>query len=1355
MEKTHRLLLLACLLAVSFAGAAPRLVPISDATLVTAQGSNPSSFVRAGSQAFFIANDGTHGAEVWRTDGTAAGTHMVRDVTLGTSTFGPWIEGTMGNAVIFTASPNGERVRELWRSDGTTAGTWRVGTIPAPSSGTFDGYGIDVITADTRVFVSVQMSYDGPRSVLVSDGTAGSLRELGPWVIVSQPEAFGKNGKLYFAGYDQVLGTQFMVSDGTAVGTHMVFRGTECPGREVCGPMPRRFFSIGAGIFFTADDGIWKTDGTAAGTVRLASATEPRLLASGNNVAYLNAGDRLWRTDGTAAGTRDLGPYGGRNASLLDDGRLLYFHDDASTEVWRSDGTAAGTGMLLTLPFPFAANVGVAGSRLFLAGDEIGPGVGRELWSLDATSATSELVRDLDPRAGSTGTSSSNPGEGVSIGTRVVFPASDFAGRELWVTDGTSAGTMRIANIAPEEAAGSITGTITDAVTGQPVNGWVSLCNTSRLCRDTARTTADGTFRFLGVTPDTYTLVGRSAVHLPQWYEGQTCPCPNPTPTPVTVSAGYETAGVDFSLARGGSISGRVTRGSNGEGIYTEVRVRSSAWGSFTTFSSAATGEYQVTGLPTGTYTVETVSRTEGFLGAPFIDQIYGGEPCLNAACSGGTPLDVTAGQDLPNINLEVRSYATISGTVRDRSNPTIPVKLGQVAVWLPGARTESASFSIDPSTGAYQSPLLRPGTYHLVAQAADHHRVAYPDKLCTTDPCDLTGSTAVTVGPDGSVTGIDFALPHYLARLSGIVRDSAGLPLANISVAALDQEGRVAGREVETDNQGRYLLPNLPAATYYVRAEDEVHPNRVCSSSPCSVAGATPVTLAAGDSKIVDMRLTSRLLEVSGRVLSGMTGQAVPLDRWPHVRLLDANGALVQYVGEVNSEGRYAFTRLTRATEFYVSAEAGGFHRQVWRNVTSDCETHCAIPAGATRLGAGRHEGIDFALPPFGSISGRVTDALTGDPVPSARVRFRAADGSEGSALTDSSGVYKWHRAAGSYSIYVVPAPYSLTPHQGQVYPGKTCAGECDPSTGTPVTASYGTDVTGIDFAVTPLTGGIRGRVVDDATGAAMANVYIYARSADDSDGARTDAQGYYSITRLAPGAYRLYAEGAKPYYTSVFGGAHCPDFYVCDREGGTAVDVTAANTTANIDFRMIKLRVTSISPAQGPLSGGTRVVVTGTHFTPDATLMIGGKPATILSRSATQLVATTPASAAGPAHVTVTVAPGQAVTLAHGFTYAAVPFTDHVLVPGQTRLRAIHIVELRDAVNALRASAKLAPFPFTDAIVKGTKARALHIAELRTALNQARTALGRPALSYENAMAAGAKIRAADVMELRAGLE
>ncbi len=100
---------------------------------------------------------------------------------------------------------------------------------------------------------------------------------------------------------------------------------------------------------------------------------------------------------------------------------------------------------------------------------------------------------------------------------------------------------------------------------------------------------------------------------------------------------------------------------------------------------------------------------------------------------------------------------------------------------------------------------------------------------------------------------------------------------------------------------------------------------------------------------------------------------------------------------------------------------------------------------------------------------------------------------------------------------------------------------------------------------------------------------------------------------------------------------------------------------------------------------------------------------------------------------------------------------FTDDPLVVSTTPVKAVHLDEVRQAVNAVRAAANLGPVSFTDPALTGVTVRALHIQELRTALDPARAALGLPSMSYtDGSLVAGTTaIKAAHVQQLRSGVK
>ena len=76
-----------------------------------------------GGTLFFAADDGANGSELWKSDGTAAGTVLVKDITPGSRRGSCPSDLTNVNGTLFFAANDGTSGRELWKSDGTAAGT--------------------------------------------------------------------------------------------------------------------------------------------------------------------------------------------------------------------------------------------------------------------------------------------------------------------------------------------------------------------------------------------------------------------------------------------------------------------------------------------------------------------------------------------------------------------------------------------------------------------------------------------------------------------------------------------------------------------------------------------------------------------------------------------------------------------------------------------------------------------------------------------------------------------------------------------------------------------------------------------------------------------------------------------------------------------------------------------------------------------------------------------------------------------------------------------------------------------------------------------------------------------------------
>lgn len=374
---------------------------------------------------YFSANDGKHGYELWRSDGTARGTRMVKDINPGTgwsNLFGI----TAVNGIIFFSADDGVHGAELWRSDGTARGTRMVKDIRPGSQGSGPFYLTNV--GRTLYFTA----FDGTNPGLWrSDGT-----DAGTTLVkaIGAGNLFGLNGTLYFESSGGFF-TDLWRSDGTEAGTtlvksHFVYT--------------LGFIGLNGTLFFTAGDAnyqgsqLWRSDGTDAGTTVVrdlgpGSSLYPGPTAAGAfyfTAVFKPAGpipNELWRSDGTEGGTTLVKQIrGGIFELVVGNGKILYFN--AGGGLWRSDGTPRGTTLIRGNRRGDLSpeRLTIAKSTLYFAGFD--KRHGQELWRSDGTRRGTTIVRDI--RRGS---ATSDPTNLTAVGDTLFFTAKDGRhGRELW-----------------------------------------------------------------------------------------------------------------------------------------------------------------------------------------------------------------------------------------------------------------------------------------------------------------------------------------------------------------------------------------------------------------------------------------------------------------------------------------------------------------------------------------------------------------------------------------------------------------------------------------------------------------------------------------------------------------------------------------------------------------------------------------------------------------------------------------------------------------------------------------------------------------------------------------------------------
>lgn len=384
--------------------------------------SSGPSLVAAGGRLFFLADDGVHGVELWTSDGTPAGTRLVRDLCPGSCGSPSALHADGGEVFFYAQEPS--HGRQLWASDGTEAGTRRL-TDSLPDPG-----------------------FQGPYLF------APSLASL--------------DGRIVTSGWDPRGGAEPWVFHRSGRGGEPL--GDLATGGEP-GARPSHLGAVGDRTLFIACDGdrygLFSSRGTAETTVRLLAAPapgcnsldlpspfEPPVVSVVDGRGFLRLGD-LWATDGTPGGTVRLTQFGAPwNRSPISTavvgvaGKAVFATGfSTSSTLWVTDGTPEGTRILGLPPLPALLQglTAVGGDLYFWAHDSATNwGAWRVGPSLDSVTRLTDF-RDLRfPRLLDPGFLGAGDRVFFLVQVEVVEGNTSHYETRLWRTDGTPEGTVEV-----------------------------------------------------------------------------------------------------------------------------------------------------------------------------------------------------------------------------------------------------------------------------------------------------------------------------------------------------------------------------------------------------------------------------------------------------------------------------------------------------------------------------------------------------------------------------------------------------------------------------------------------------------------------------------------------------------------------------------------------------------------------------------------------------------------------------------------------------------------------------------------------------------------------------------------------
>jgi ELWxxDGT repeat protein len=390
-----------------------------------------TGLITHGDQVYFLGKDEDHGAELWKSDGTPEGTTMVTDLHAGTAESGIYLRTIYDGKLIFSMDNN------TWVSDGTDAGT----KVLIPSVYCY-GYrefnnALYILGGEHLSWNTLLVKTDGtPEGTVKLDTIGYSMLFL-----ETLPVA---NNKLLFPFLDVDKGIEIGVSNGVANNSKLLKDIN--PGEAES--LPRFYAELDNEVIFMANDGIhgfelWKTDGTAGGTNLLMDVESGTESANLESIHMLNgkllflAGENansqdLWVSDGTEAGTQMVHEFISPNVFGKTDDHIVILDN---WKFWKSDGTPEGTVVMWDYTSLFSST-GYNSNPAISAGPNLYfqlrmNGAPIDIWR--ANTVTNEVSRVVN----------TDPGiqlsftlfKGAPLGNELVFAATDDThGEEIWVT---------------------------------------------------------------------------------------------------------------------------------------------------------------------------------------------------------------------------------------------------------------------------------------------------------------------------------------------------------------------------------------------------------------------------------------------------------------------------------------------------------------------------------------------------------------------------------------------------------------------------------------------------------------------------------------------------------------------------------------------------------------------------------------------------------------------------------------------------------------------------------------------------------------------------------------------------------
>ena len=713
--------------------------------------------------------------------------------------------------------------------------------------------------------------------------------------------------------------------------------------------------------------------------------------------------------------------------------------------------------------------------------------------------------------------------------------------------------------------AASISGTVTDDTTNQPVGEITVEAFQGSTLVGSALTQSNGTYTVLDLAPGSYTVEfapqGYGSQYATQWWNDVSS---QSQASAVALTAGQQLLSINAALEELGSITGTVTAATGGaplSDICVDVFLASDIYDSVSDSCSETNGNYLVTGLATGTYVVEFTDPNGNYS-----QQWYNGAATAESA----SPIEISTGNQTTGVNAAMATAGKISGTVTDTSSDP----LSDVCVYAYSVSTDQYSNgACTNSQGGYSIGGLVPGSYLVYFSSNGNYLSEWYNNQTSESSANPLTVVAAQVTQANAVLQAG-------GTVSGTVEDATtSAPLADICVDVYGVNGTTSSGYSCTNSSGNYSIGGLETGSYQVYFydpdnvyESQYYNGQVLSQNANTVSVAAPQTTTG-----INAKMSKGQLEV----VSGTVTDATSGDPLSGVCVDVGQGGFGGPIGcsptVTDSNGTYSVSLPAGSYEFAFADPTGGYIvDQVPVTVsTAPVTQNAALTVGATISGLTTDEANNA---PLSQICPVVFSHQTQQEIPF----YQSCTGQDGTYTTGGL-------PAGTYDV-------ELTNPSG-LFIDQWYQDQSSEATATGVAVSGQQQKQNINASMT-LGGNMTGTVTSAATGKPLGDIcvtiYTAATGAVAADAGCTASNGTYTAPGLPPGNYDvLFSDPTQQYAAQWYDGA-------TSRSSAQAVTVTSGTTQAGIGAAL---------DAFSGASGGTVSLSATTGFVGHSTVTVSGK--------------------------------------------------------------------------------------------------------------------------------------------------